>query len=238
MVSLRSWYVSGWDISQEYQVFNFTKERLLWSMSNLSGHAYNSCLSITMLPTVFLQLLKINEGYIFKLLFQLIFGLVPLGIFSISRRYASNIVSFLGSFFFIAQAYLWSIVTTLARQEISFLFFALMILVLFEKDFKRNKQKALFLIFCFSMIVSHYSTTYISIALFSLTYLINLFVRKKRKFHKKNSDKLDFSSEKKPFLTLSLIIILIFSTFVWQFLVTDSADNLVNLVDSVILLQR
>jgi uncharacterized membrane protein len=47
MLSLRSWYISGFDISNEYEVFKITKEKMLWSMSNFND-TYNACLSITM----------------------------------------------------------------------------------------------------------------------------------------------------------------------------------------------
>ena len=61
MPSLRSWHISGWDIHQEYQMFQLTKENFHWSMSNFPGQPYNACLSITILPTIFYSFLNINS---------------------------------------------------------------------------------------------------------------------------------------------------------------------------------
>ena len=48
---LRSWYVSGVDINEEYYIFQLIKENGYWSMSLLS-HAYNAMLSVSLLPTI------------------------------------------------------------------------------------------------------------------------------------------------------------------------------------------
>ncbi len=72
MYSLRSWHILGFDINQEYQTFQLTKEYFHWSMSNFRD-AYNACLSINILPTIFSLFSNINDEYIFKLIFQIIF---------------------------------------------------------------------------------------------------------------------------------------------------------------------
>ena len=54
VASMRSWHVVGWDINAELQVFRLT-EAGYWSMSHLQD-AYNACLSITLLPTIFSSL--------------------------------------------------------------------------------------------------------------------------------------------------------------------------------------
>jgi hypothetical protein len=43
ILSLRSWYISGFDISKEYEVFKITKEKMLWSMSDFND-TYNAYL--------------------------------------------------------------------------------------------------------------------------------------------------------------------------------------------------
>jgi len=64
--------------------------------------------------------------------------------------------------------------TSVIRQEVAFLFFGLMLLVLFSKGIKPTLKKELFVLFGASMIVSHYSTAYIALALFTLTYILTL----------------------------------------------------------------
>ncbi|HUS49128.1 MAG TPA: hypothetical protein VMZ91_03130, partial [Candidatus Paceibacterota bacterium] len=135
MYSLRSWYISGGDIHQEYQMFQLTKENFHWSMSNFPRNAYNACLSITILPTILSSFLNINDEYIFKLVFQIVFSFVPVIIFLFLKRHAKGIIAFLASFFFISQWQFINQMPTVIRQEIAILFFALFLIALFDKNF-------------------------------------------------------------------------------------------------------
>ncbi len=87
MYSLRSWHVLGWDVHQEMEVFSATLAHERWGMSYFPGLDYNACLSITILPTVLVKLLRITPEYIFKFVFQLIFAVTPVAIYATARRY-------------------------------------------------------------------------------------------------------------------------------------------------------
>jgi len=80
MYSLRTWHILGWDINQEYLVFNLTNSAKHWSPYAF-GSVYNSCLSITILPTIIASFTKINNEYIYKLIFPVLFSIVPLMIY-------------------------------------------------------------------------------------------------------------------------------------------------------------
>jgi uncharacterized membrane protein len=239
MCSLRSWHISGFDIHQEYQMFQLTKENFHWSMLNSPGNAYNACLSITILPTIFYSFLNINSEYIFKLVFQIVFSFVPVTVFLFLRRYTKGIIAFLASFFFISQWEFIQGMPALARQEIVFLFFTSSLLILFNKNINLIFRKTLFLIFGFSMIVSHYSTTYVALALFVSTYFIGLIFRKtenKKPFLKiyeklnlkEKGKKLD---ERKYYLNGNgngiMVFFLIVFAFLWYAQLTKISDGLV-----------
>src|SRR5258708_546630 len=132
MFSLRSPYVYGFDINTEYKIFQITKEAGIWSMSNIQN-AYNATISVPILSTVLQSFLHIPDPYIFKVIYQLFFAITPIGIFLIMRRYLPSIVSFLGSFFFIVQPQFMQELPAITRQEIAFIFFMLVLLVLFDK---------------------------------------------------------------------------------------------------------
>ena len=234
MYSLRSWHISGSDINQEYRMFQLTKENFHWSMLNSPGNAYNACLSITILPTIFYSFLNINSEYIFKLVFQIVFSFVPVTVFLFLRRYTKGIIAFLASFFFISQWQFMQQMPVLARQEIALLFFTLSLLILFNKNISLIFRITLFLIFGFSMIVSHYSTTYIALALFVSTYFIGLIFRKtenKKPFLKiyeklnlkEKGKKLD---ERKYYLKVIMVFFLIVFSFLWYVQVTKISDGL------------
>src|SRR5437588_564614 len=74
MTSLRGWYTTGHDIQREFHVFELTKVSGSWDVSRFRD-AYNACLSITILPTEFANLLQVSDNFIYKTLFQIIFAL-------------------------------------------------------------------------------------------------------------------------------------------------------------------
>jgi uncharacterized membrane protein len=173
MYSLRSWHISGWDVSQETYVFRLTMENQRW-LINSYVNSYISCLSISILPTIINIITSIKTELIFKLIFQILFIFHSLTIFLIFRRYVNAVMSFIASFLYFGSVYYNSSFPSLTRQEIAFLFFGLMFLILFNNKINPKLKNFLFLIFGFSMVVSHYSTSYIAFAIFLLTYIFNL----------------------------------------------------------------
>jgi uncharacterized membrane protein len=176
MVSLRSGHIAGWDINEEFEVFQITKLAGHWSMENIR-HDYNACLSITILPVIFSQLTSsIPDEYIYKVLFQIIFAIVPAVMYVFFRYFTDRkSIAFLASFYFIAQPFFVQPMPALIRQETAFLFFSLFLLVLYDSIKKTNKEIAL-LLFGFSMVISHYSTTYVTIAFLVTTFTLLVLV--------------------------------------------------------------
>lgn len=232
MFSLRSWFLSGWDIYQEYQVFVLTKESYLWSMNNVRD-VYNSCLSITLLPTVFSSFIDVNDMYIYKLFFQIIFAFVPVVIFLISKKILNKILGFLSSIFFISQLQ-YFIYASWIRQEIALLFFSLLFLIMIEKNITMRIKYFLFSIFVVALIVSHYSSTYLTWVILIFTYIIGLLLKvisiKKPVYsiHKKinifneikDKGNYDFNISSKMLLFITLIM------FIWYGLITQSTANI------------
>ena len=61
-------------------------------MAYLHG-AYNACLSITILPTELEQIINVDNPYVYKFFFQLIFALCPVLAYGIARRYFNRGIS-------------------------------------------------------------------------------------------------------------------------------------------------
>lgn len=237
MYSMRSWHILGFDINQEYQVFQLTSNNSYWDIPVIKN-AYNACLSITILPTIYNLFLKINNEYIFKLIFTLFFSLTPLAVYLFLKRYSSIIISFMASFFFMSQYQFMEQMTALVRQEIALLFFTLSLLSLFSKELNPIYRKLFFLIFGFSMIVSHYSTSYVALSLFLFTYLIFLIFRKINsinifssfliKLNLKNNIKTSF--ENKYYINGKLVFLLIIFSFLWYSQITNISGSLVTVI--------
>lgn len=169
MTSLRSWHITGYDINQEYQVFQLTKTSLHWSMAHLRD-PYNACLSITILPTLFSQYLQLADEYIYKLVFQIIFAFMPVGLYLFSRQFVTKPLAFLAAFFFIAQVWFFQGMPTLIRQEFAIFFFIMLLGTIFERGLRQGVRIPLIMVYSLAMALSHYSTTYVAIAILTMAF--------------------------------------------------------------------
>jgi len=158
LVALRSNHIMGADVHAEYSVFRTTLNNLHWSIEGYS--VYNTALSISLLPTIYQSILNIDQEFMYKTLFSLLFSVSPLIIYIISKKYIEELYAFLASIFFISQA-LFIYTEFNPRTTIAILFFALAMMVLFNDKIDLMKKRILFIVFVASSIVSHYSTTYI-----------------------------------------------------------------------------
>jgi uncharacterized membrane protein len=171
MLSMRSYHVVGFDINQELYVFQLTKRSMLWSMSSFQN-AYNSCLSITILPTMLSYVSGINDEYVFKLLYPLIFSFAPVGMYYMVKGLANENIAFLSALVFIVQPSFILEMPMLARQEIGIVFLVLLFSVLFSNRLPEGKKATLLVVYYFSLVVSLYSTTYIAMFSFLMLFVI------------------------------------------------------------------
>lgn len=172
---LASNYLYGDDIQGEFYTFTATHKLSYWNPQD--NHYYqqtsdNSMLSITILPTIISNLLNIEGNWVFKIIFPLIFSLVPLGLYELYSRHWNEKVAFISVFFFVANYVYFEVIITNAKQMIAELFFVLSFLILFRKDWSNPIEKWLVLIFSFfGLVVSHYSMNYIFIFLILFAWL-------------------------------------------------------------------
>ncbi len=165
--SLISTYLWGYDIHIEYYLANLVKINSFWD-SGIS-HNYNAMLSVTMLGPVFSSICNLSIIWVFKIIYPLLFSLVPLGLYRVFQEVTDDKIAFLSSFFFMAVPTFYGSMIQLARQQIAELFLVLLILLMVDKGINKNKRSTLFLIFGFSLVVSHYGISYIYLfSLFSL----------------------------------------------------------------------
>jgi uncharacterized membrane protein len=165
--SLRSNLVYGFDIATEYQRLNQTVAAGIWHPAH-SGDAYGAMLSVTILPTELHFLTGVSPLLVFKVVYPVIGALFPVEIFSLARRILSRRWAFASAAFTIAQASFAQELPAVARQEIALVLFGSLLTVMLSSRFPRPCQWALVALFSASMVVSHYSTTYVAIALIGL----------------------------------------------------------------------
>ena len=163
MNGLTSNYIMGRDVHYEYYVFQITLSHFHWNISDYYS-AYNACLSLTILPAVYNVLTGVSGQYVFKLLFGIIGSILPLIVYIVAQKYVSKKYAFLATLLLVFQIFFVYLLGCI-RQEIAIIFFFLAIMILFDKELNNSSRKILFLLFMFSIVVSHYTTSYVSFIL-------------------------------------------------------------------------
>lgn len=168
--SLRGWDVTGHDIQREFMVFQITRSAGVWDVATFQD-AYNACLSINILPTMLANTTGVADVYVFKALYQVVFALCPVIVYLIARRFGSRLVALLSVLYFVAFPTYFTDMAFLCRQEIAFLFLGAALLVATDRRWSVRRRRVWFMLFAVGMVLSHYSTTYVLVALIAFAVL-------------------------------------------------------------------
>ena len=179
MNGLPSSYSLGDDVHSEYLAFTTTLSNQYWSISEYA-HLTNATLSTSLLPAVYERILGINTFYIYKVVYNLIFSLIPLAVYSLCKERFREPDAFLASLFFTAQITFLYTLQSAMREGIALLFFALAMMALFDREIQPLGKKALFLAFLIGTVVSHYTTAYICFFLLLATWLATMVLKTKQ----------------------------------------------------------
>lgn len=217
MTFLRSWYISGHDILTENYVLKETLKKAFWSFNNIN-HPYNSCLSVTILPAIFKFFTNFLEKYWF-IINQFLFTLAPIALWILTKKYSNNLLAFLASFIFLSHQVFFTDLPYAGRQEVALFFLIVFLLALFNK----SKYTIITLIFGLSIIISHYSTMYLTISVLCFSYLFFL-LNSKIKNRQNN-----WTKSKSSINGYLLLIILLFS-FLWYFSLSNTSNGLTNVL--------
>jgi uncharacterized membrane protein len=168
--TLISAWLTGADIQTEWFLANSVLNTGVWNPSFLSQ--YDGMLSVVALAPIYSLITSLTLVWVFKIVYSVIFALVPVGLYQICRRQLDAKVAFLSCFFFVSFAPFYTQMTGLARQEVAELFFVLLILLLVSKEMNTRFQSALFLVFGLSLVVSHYGLFYICASFLFVMWLV------------------------------------------------------------------
>jgi len=235
--SLRGWYVTGHDIQQEYQVFQLTAAHGRWSMSYDSS-AYYACLSITILPTELARIVNIDNPYVYKLLFQMLFAICPLLAYGVARRYFNRGIATLAAAYFVGFPTFFTDMPFLNRQEIALLFVACGVLAATNTAWSWRRRQVSLGVAGLGVEVSHYSTMYVFVGTLGIAlvcaYAIRLFLggeseadadlagpnlRRRRRRR---------ASRLRNAVTIGLVTVFIGIIFAWGTLVTNTTGQVLN----------
>lgn len=104
----------------------------------------------------------------FKLVYPAITALFPVAVFFLARRILCTRWAFAAGALIITQSGFGQELPALARQEIALILFTALVSAVLETELPRRLQWLLALLFALAMVVSHYTTTYVTITLLGL----------------------------------------------------------------------
>lgn len=185
--TLSSLNLGGLDSYYELYFANLVRSTGFWDPSYTVLYSaikdYTAMLSVTILPNVYSILLNVDNVWVFKIVWPIIFAFVPLGLYQIYKTQTklSNTSAFLATFFFMSFFVFYMVLPVCTRQEIALLFFVLTVMVIMNKGLQGPKGSALLILFISSMAVSHYATSYIFVFYLGLLVIGCALIRSKNR---------------------------------------------------------
>ncbi len=221
--SMRGWYITGHDIQREFKVLELTSQSGRWDYS-VYPDGYNACLSITVLPVVLGRVLALPDPYVFKFVFQLLFGLVPVIVYAIGREVAPGRQALLGALFFMAFPTYFTDMPFLNRQEIAFLFLSVGVLYVVADQVPVRRRRACFVAAAAGVLLAHYSTSYVLVAVLLLTLLGSALLRLAGK--RRSPDGGLQQQVQGGVLTTRTVLTIVLAVAAWNLVVTDTGRQL------------
>jgi uncharacterized membrane protein len=232
MTSLRGWYITGSDIQNEYVVFELTKSHGDWNMSN-APNPYNACLSVTILPTMLSQLLRVDDPYIFKFWFQLLFALCPVFVYRISLRYGDRTIALVATIYFIAFPTYFTDMPFVNRQEIAYLFVGACVLTATDPTLGYKIGRFRISVFSLGIVLSHYSTSYVflgTLIVAWVAYKTMVFFRRNSAVAREGSRVEQHRGIINPTVGIVNLVLLLAGILLWNGLATHTASGLTSVV--------
>jgi uncharacterized membrane protein len=170
-------YIRGADVHREYLVALQTSTTGVWRTNQFDP--YTSVLSVAILPAMINILSGITMVQVFKFVYPVLFSLVPVILYKITRKIFAPGAAFLSVFLFMSYDSFYDQMIALGRQEIAEILLTLLILVLLSPAISKSRSGTLTLIFLtFGFVASHYALAYIFIFILAYSCLTSRTFRK------------------------------------------------------------
>lgn len=228
--SLISNYIWGWDIHIEYYFSKLVLENGYWDSSRYGP--INGMLAIVMLAPIYSLICNLGLVWVFKIIYPLLFSFVPLTLYHIFKKQTNEKVSLLSCCFFMFIPIFFTTMQQLARQQIAELFLVLLLLLLVNERLKKIHKSFMLIIFGFSMIVSHYGTSYLFMFILFAYFLLSILISKIQPTIAKLCLKDVLKTESEHIFNLAFTIFFTVVTLGW-YTYTSSSSPFIALINSV-----
>jgi uncharacterized membrane protein len=226
--SLRGWYITGHDIQDEYRVFELTKDHGLWNIAAFRN-PYNACLSLTILPTEIWQMVRVDDPYIYKVFFQLLFAMCPVLVYLLARRYWSKQIAILSVVYFVGFPTFFTDMPFINRQEIAFLYVGVFLLAMTKRQWTLWRRRLAMVLCALGVGLSHYSTMYVFVGTLAIGLGIQYgdLLLVKLRHRPKRALSTERWGDTARTVTLGVVLAAGLMTFVWGGVITRTAGGVV-----------
>ncbi len=228
-------HIWGWDIHKEYYIASTVIQNASWDYNFYSN--INAMLSIVVLVPTYSLICNLDLTTVFKLICPMLFAFAPLGLFSLISRYSSRWFAFMSLVFAVSFYAFYQEFPQLGRQEVALVFFTLVIALLMDTSLKMSGRAKVLLtvVFSFSLIVSHYGSTYILLLLWVMALLVYVarYVLQRMGKAIKGPKPTPYRKLERPLLlNLGLLVVVAFLTLMWYTSVTNASAfrSIVNII--------
>jgi uncharacterized membrane protein len=219
-------YLLGWDVFGEFYVFRLTSINSLWNVAISPPVTelldYNAMLSVTILPTIYSNLLNIQGEWMFKVIYLLFYSLVPLSLYQMYKQEFGKPTALISAFYFVLFPRFYG---EERRQIMGELFLVLLIFSILNKNMNPRKRQILLTVFGAALVVSHYSISYIFMFCILFT-LVFMSIMKKLSLIKWNP-------QRGNVITASFVVLIFVLNFSWAFVSPSPINNLFEFVNRI-----
>lgn len=161
----------GFDITSEYYSLHQTVVTGIWHFSH-PADAYGAMLSVTVLPAELHALSGVQDLLVFKVIYPAIGALFPVAVYSLGRRVLTGQWAFMAAALVVMQQTFFQQFPAIARQEVATVLFAALITAVLDIRSSQRTRWAFVVLLSLGMVVSHYSTVYLTIPMLAIAVVL------------------------------------------------------------------
>lgn len=160
--------VVGSDIQVNYFFVELLLETGIWEPAMVD--VYSSIPVVGTVPALYSMVTGISAAFVFKLLYTLLFALVPVGIYYAFEDVFGMKAAFVGAYFF--TFYFRAFNGTPGKTRIAQLFVILLVLAMLADRDRLPAKEWVGFVFGLGLVFSHYTTTYILVISLAVAYVL------------------------------------------------------------------
>ena len=222
--SLLGLYPRATDNINEYYFSNLILKNGCWRPTTPAG--LNAMLNVVMLIPTYSLACSVSLNFVFKIIVPFIASFIPVGLYVSFKKITNEKIAFLSCFFFASmyEYYTWLGLTM--KMVTAGLYITLLIMILTDDKLDHFVKNIFSIIFGFSLVVSHYGTSYIFMFCIIGAFIVNKMI----------ISKLTNRNENLTLLTSTYVILFITFAISWYMYNSSSSlyDNLINIGDHII----